>query len=64
MGNKLQQIRASKNMTQQEVSIKTGYTQGQISRWENGHSLSLASATKIAAALEVSIDTLIAEEVQ
>lgn len=56
--NNLAKIRNEKGITQQEISTSTGFTQGQISRWENGKSFSLTTATKLAAALNVSIDEL------
>lgn len=57
--NNLKQLRSSKGITQQEISNRTGYTQGQISRWENGHPLALGSAVRIAEALAVSVDELV-----
>jgi len=62
MRHKLALIRGVKGYTQQEVSNRTGYTQGQISRWENGHSISLETAVRLSEALEVSLDDLICKE--
>lgn len=62
MTHKLAFIRSVKGYTQQEVSNRTGYTQGQISRWENGHSISLETAIRLSEALEVSLDELVCKD--
>jgi len=57
--NNIKQIREANGMTQQELSKLTGFTQSQISRWETSENPSLKAMTKIAIALDVSIDELI-----
>ena len=56
----LKRIRINKNMTQVELSDKTGITQQNISAYEQGKNIPLLdSAAKIADALGVTLDDLV-----
>jgi len=57
--NNIAKYRKKKKWTQQQLSQATGYTQGQICRWEKGATLSIMSATLISKALGITIDELI-----
>lgn len=59
MNHKLRQVRLNKKITQQEISNRTGYTQGQVSCWENGKSISLETAIKLSTALNITLEELI-----
>lgn len=50
MDNKLKQIRNEKNITQQELSEKSGIARSIISELENGHSESITTKTMVALA--------------
>lgn len=57
---KIKQIRTSKGMTRRELQELTGIDVHRMSRYENGQKIpNLATATKIAKALGVSIGELL-----
>ena len=59
MNHRLRQIRTSMGITQQEISNRTGYTQGQVSFWENGKSISIETALRLSTALNITLEELI-----
>lgn len=60
MGYRIKEIREAKNMTQEELSEKSGISRVTISGLENGTERNTTSKTlvKIAAALGVTIDQI------
>lgn len=60
MGYKIREVREEKNMTQEELSVKSGVSRGTISALENGTSRATTTKTleKIARALEITVDLL------
>lgn len=60
MGYKIKEVREGKNMTQDELSKKSGVSRGTISALENGTSRSTTTKTltKIARALDTTVDAL------
>ena len=59
---KLKEIRESKNLTQSELADSVGVTQGVVSMWEIGLCKpALDNIKKIAAALGVTVDELLAD---
>lgn len=62
MNHKLRNARQNARVTQQEISNRTGFTQGQISNWENGARISLVTAQKIAKALGIPLQELLIDE--
>lgn len=62
MNHRLRNARQNAGITQQEISNRTGFTQGQISNWENGARISLVTAQKIAKALGVPLQDLLLDE--
>lgn len=57
--NNIAKFRKHRKITQQQLSMATGYTQGQICRWEQGANLSIDSAKRISKALNVTVDDLV-----
>lgn len=62
MNHRLRNARQNAEITQQEISNRTGFTQGQISNWENGARISLVTAQKIAKALGIPLQELLIDE--
>lgn len=62
MNHRLRNARQNAGITQQEISNRTGFTQGQISNWENGARISLVTAQKIAKALGIPLQELLTDE--
>lgn len=62
MNHRLRNARQNAGITQQEISNRTGFTQGQISNWENGARISLVTAQKIAKALGIPLQELLIDE--
>lgn len=60
MGYKIKEVREEKNMTQDELSKKSGVSRGTISALENGTSRATTTKTltKIARALDTTVDVL------
>lgn len=60
MGYKIKEVREKKNMTQEELSKKSGVSRGTISALENGTSRATTTKTlsKIARALDTTVDVL------
>lgn len=60
MGYKIKEIREEREMTQEELSKKSGVSRGTISALENGTVRATTTKTllKIAAALDTSIDQI------
>lgn len=60
MGYKIKEIREEREMTQEELSRKSGVSRGTISALENGTVRATTTKTllKIAAALDTSIDRI------
>lgn len=60
MGYKIKEVREEKNMTQEELSKKSGVSRGTISALENGTSRATTTKTltKIARALDTTVDVL------
>ena len=60
MGYKIREVREEKNMTQAELSKKSGVSRGTISALENGTSRATTTKTltKIARALDTTVDVL------
>ena len=60
VGKSLQAIRIDKGLSQGDIERRTGLLRSYLSRVENGHTVpSLATLSKIAGALQVSISELI-----
>lgn len=60
IGNNILRYRKERKMTQSELAQKIGVTFQAISKWETGHSVpETSNMSSLAAALEVSIDTLL-----
>lgn len=56
-------VRLHRGLTQRELAEKAAISQVQLSRYENGHrSPRIATARRIADALEVDIDTIFASD--
>lgn len=64
MGYKIKEIREKKNMTQEDLSARSGVSRATISALENGSSRATTTKTlmNIARALGVSIEALIFTE--
>lgn len=63
IGKKIKELRRKKNMTQQELAEKCGFTNSLLSKIENGQTGSaIATLSKIAAALGVSLAWLLQED--
>lgn len=60
MGYKIKEVREKKNMTQEELSRKSGVSRGTISALENGTTRATTTKTlaKIARALDTTVDVL------
>ena len=60
MGYKIKEVREEKNMTQEELSARSGVSRTTISSLENGTSRSTTSKTlmRIARALEVPVEKI------
>lgn len=60
MGYKIKEVREEKNMTQDELSKKSGVSRGTISALENGTSRATTTKTltKIARALDTTVDAI------
>lgn len=59
-GDRLRELRRSKDFTQDDLAALLGVTRGQIGHWETGtRGLSVADATRLARALNVSLTELI-----
>lgn len=60
MGYRIKDLREAKNMTQEELSTKSGVSRGTISALENGEERTTTTKTllKIAKALETTVDQL------
>jgi transcriptional regulator with XRE-family HTH domain len=60
MGYKIKELREARNMTQDELSSKSGVSRGTISALENGTERTTTTKTllKIASALDTTIDHL------
>lgn len=60
MGYKIKELREARNMTQEDLSSKSGVSRGTIVALENGVERNTTSKTllKIAAALETTVDNL------
>lgn len=58
MGYRVKEVREAKNMTQEELSQKSGISRGTISAIENGTARATTTKTliKIAQALETSVE--------
>ncbi|AGR47240.2 hypothetical protein JIMMER1_62 [Brevibacillus phage Jimmer1] len=64
-GQRLKLIRESKNITQHELAVRTGFTQSKISKLERGSiKLKLDDLILIAGTLSVPITDLLDEEKQ
>ncbi len=62
-GRKIKELRRKKNMTQQELAEKCGFTNSLLSKIENGQTGSaVATLSKIASALGVTLAWLLQEE--
>lgn len=60
LGRNLKRIRAGKNMSQGDIARALGVDRGYISNIENGkRNPTLATITKLAEALKVSVDELL-----
>lgn len=58
----IKNIREKKMLTQEQLAAKIGVTQGTVSAWEVGFwEPSLYNTKKLASALEVSVDELLAD---
>ena len=60
MGYRIRELREGKNMTQEELSNKSGVSRGTISALENGDQYTTTTKTllKIAKALDATVDQL------
>lgn len=60
MGYRIKEVREEKNMTQEELSEKSGVSRGTISALENGSTRTTTTKTllKLARALGVSLDRI------
>ena len=59
VGYKIKEVRESLNMTQEELSEKSGVSRGIISALENGHPITTTKTlVKLARAMNVSIDKI------
>lgn len=57
LANQFKELRKKKNLTQEQLAVKTGIEKGQISRIENGkYNLTLATINKIATALGAKVN--------
>jgi transcriptional regulator with XRE-family HTH domain len=54
--NRLKEVRKEKNITQVELSEKTGIGQDRISRYEQGKPMTIETMKRIVQALDVSAD--------
>src|SRR6266478_6182828 len=65
IGNRLKELRESKNLSQGDIEKKTGLLRCYISRVENNHTVpAIETLEKIARALEVSMSQLFADDGQ
>lgn len=60
MGYRIKEVREAKKISQEELSLKSGVSRGTISGLENGttRTVMMSTLTKIAKALEVTIDQI------
>ncbi|MBE5897117.1 MAG: helix-turn-helix transcriptional regulator [Lachnospiraceae bacterium] len=56
LANRVREIRRRRDITQQELSEKSGVSYGSLKRFESTGNISLSSLTKIAVALEMEND--------
>ena len=64
LGEKIQSIRKSKNITQEELADKIGVKRSVISKYENNSvSISIETLSKIAKVLDVSIQSFFESEI-
>lgn len=59
MKDRIKKLRKFQGMNQGELALKAGVAQSRISDWENGAEPSLHNLTKLAIALETTIDYLV-----
>ncbi|MTD30686.1 helix-turn-helix domain-containing protein [Planomicrobium sp. YIM 101495] len=65
IGKKIKELRRKRNLTQQELAEKCGFTNSLLSKIENGQTGSaIATLSKIASALGVSLSWLLQDEEQ
>ena len=64
MGYKIREVREAKDMTQEQLALKSGVSRGTISALENGASRTTTTKTlvKIACALGVALDQIFFSE--
>ena len=64
IGEKIKQLRTEKKLSQKELALKIGVTQTNIAYFESrGNAITLENAFKIATALEVSIESLLFDDI-
>ena len=55
IGESIKQARLAKNLTQEQLGVKVGVQKSQISRLENGKSITISSLMRLFSAMEIPV---------